>query len=287
MTETIVWIDPDGGQTTLETEVSMVAVSQRFMPPVEYSEDVVAGQPGTRIRSVRHGPRDMVVPFWFIGTSESDLRTRMRALLDLMDPLRGDGKIRTTSPVGDQREIICRVSDGLGVDEHLGEKSGASNQLVPVVFHASDPYWYDINPSTADYQITSNPSFFPFFPLRVATSELVVNATVTNGGSVEAWPQWTIYGPGSGIAFRNVTTGKNFIMSAVTLTAGQFITIDTRPNYKTVTRDDGTNLWSSVDLGSSMWSLARGSNVIRLEMAGAVSGTSRLQLSYKQRYLSP
>jgi len=288
MTETVVWVDVDGGQTTLESEMGMAAVSKRFMPPAEISEDVVAGQPGTRIRSVRHGPRNMVIPFWFVGSSEADLRTQMRAMVDLMDPVRGEGKIRATSPLGDQREISCRVSDGLDVEEHLGEGTGAANQLVPVMFHAADPYWYDVTTITpGDYQVTSSPTFFPFFPIRVSASEIVVDTTITNDGSVETWPTWTVFGPGSGIALRNLTTGKNLLLSTMTLATGQYIEIDTRPGFKTVKRDDGTNLWSFVDFGSALWPLARGANRVRLEMSGTVPLTSRLRLSYKRRFLSP
>jgi hypothetical protein len=274
VTETVVWVDADGGQTTLEVETGMAAVSNRFMPPVQHAEDVVAGQPGARLRASRHDVHEMVIPFWFVAASDSALRTMIRSVIDLMDPIRGPGKLRVTSPLGDQREITCVYSDGLGLDERLGESSGASSQLAPAAFRAHDPYWYDVSPITNDYQVTSTPSFFPIFPMRLTASELVVDATIVNDGSVETWPQWTIYGPGSAIALRNLTTG-------------QAITIDTRRDYKSVLQDDGTNLWPLVDLGSSLWPLARGTNRVRLEMAGVTAGVSRLSLSYKRAFLSP
>jgi hypothetical protein len=287
VTETVVWVDADGGQTTLEVETGMAAVSNRFMPPVQHAEDVVAGQPGARLRASRHDVHEMVIPFWFVAASDSALRTMIRSVIDLMDPIRGPGKLRVTSPLGDQREITCVYSDGLGLDERLGESSGASSQLAPAAFRAHDPYWYDVSPITNDYQVTSTPSFFPIFPMRLTASELVVDATIVNDGSVETWPQWTIYGPGSAIALRNLTTGKNLLMSTATLTTGQAITIDTRRDYKSVLQDDGTNLWPLVDLGSSLWPLARGTNRVRLEMAGVTAGVSRLSLSYKRAFLSP
>lgn len=285
MTETTVWVDVDGGQTTLEVEW---ATSGRFMPKIEFNEDIVAGQPGARLRSVRHAVHELVVPFWFDGATEADQRTQMRNICDLMDPTRGPGKIRVTSPVGDQREIVCSYAAGLEVDEKLGDNAGLFSQMVPVMFRGHDPYWYDVTTTTpGDFQVTSTPSFFPFFPLRLSSSEIVVDTTITNDGSVETWPTWTIYGPGSGVVLRNLTTGKNLLMTTVTLSTGQYITVDTRPDYKTVRRDDGTNMWSVVDFGSALWSLNRGANRIRLEMTGTTPLVSRLQVSYKRRFLAP
>lgn len=285
MTETTVWVDVDGGQTTLEVEW---ATSGRFMPKIEFNEDIVAGQPGARLRSVRHAVHELVVPFWFDGATEADQRTQMRNICDLMDPTRGPGKIRVTSPVGDQREIVCSYAAGLEVDEKLGDNAGLFSQMVPVMFRGHDPYWYDVTTTTpGDFQATSTPSFFPFFPLRLSSSEIVVDTTITNDGSVETWPTWTIYGPGSGVVLRNLTTGKNLLMTTVTLSTGQYITVDTRPDYKTVRRDDGTNMWSVVDFGSALWSLNRGANRIRLEMTGTTPLVSRLQVSYKRRFLAP
>lgn len=285
MTETIVWVDVDGGQTTLDVEW---ATSGRFMPKIEMNEDIVAGQPGARLRAVRHGVHEFVIPFWFDAATEAAQRTMMRSYCDLMDPTRGPGKIRVTSPVGDQREITCSYAAGLEVDEKLGDNAGLFSQMVPVMFRAHDPYWYDVNTTTpGDFQVSSTPSFFPFFPLRLSSSEIVVDTTITNDGSVETWPTWNIYGPGSAVALRNLTTGKNLLMTTVTLSTGQSIQVDTRPDYKTVQRDDGTNMWSSVDFGSSLWPLARGVNRIRLEMTGTTPLVSRLSLSYKRRYNAP
>jgi hypothetical protein len=283
VTETTVWVDVDGGQTTLDVEWE---TSGRFLSKVEFAEDVVPGQPGARLRSVRHDVHEFFLPFWFATVTEADLRAQMRSICDLMDPLRGPGKIRVTSPLGDQREITCSYAEGLGMDEKLGESSGPTSQKLPVVFRAHDPYWYDVSPITSDYQVTSTPSFFPIFPMRLTASELVVDATITNDGSVETWPQWTIFGPGSGIALRNLTTGKNLLMSTAALTTGQTIAIDTRRDHKTVLQD-GTNAWPLVDLGSSLWPLARGANRVRLEMAGVTAGVSRLSLSYKRAFNSP
>jgi phage-related protein len=99
---------------------------------------------------------------------------------------------------------------------------------------------------------------------------------------VEAWPLWTIVGPAVNPTLTNNTTGKSIALT-ISLTVGQSLTIDTRPGFKTITRENGSNQFSAASPASSLWSLARGLNTITLSVTGS-SGASQLQLQYKQRY---
>lgn len=285
MTETTVWIDPDGVQYTLEVDWS---VSGRFMPKIEFESDGVPGQPGEFFRSVRHGTHEFLMPFDILGTSEADLRTNIRAIMKAMNPTRGFGKVRVTSPLGDQREINCHISSGLEGNEVLGDNSGFTWQRFPATFLAHDPYWYDVSPTADSFAVTSSmPTFFPFFPLKITSSEIAVDDSVTNDGDEAAWPIWTITGPGSVIVLSNFTTGKRLYFPLGALSTGQSITIDTRPGVKSVTYNDGSNAFSALSSDSSLWPLIVGTNTIRLEMSGAVAGVSKLDLLFSQRYLSP
>ncbi len=135
--------------------------------------------------------------------------------------------------------------------------------------------------------VASTPSFFPIFPLRLTSSQIAVDSTVTNAGDVATWPVWTIKGPGTTITLRNLTTGENLIFLSTVLGSGESIAIDTRPGLKTVTKQDGSNLFNDLDVTSSLWALPRGDSAIRLEMSGVDATASSLQLNYRQRYLSP
>lgn len=285
MTETLQWIDADGATTTLDAEWE---VSGRFMPPIKTQVDEVPGQPGGLLRSTRHGIREFVVAVWQQGAGETGLRTALRAFVDKLDPIRGPGKLRVTSPLGDQREITCSYAAGLEMEEKLGDSSGPDSQKIPLAFTAFDPYWYDPSPTSETFSIVSVPSFFPIFPIKLTASELVVDDTVTNNGSVETWPVWTITGPGTDITLRNLTTGLHMSFGTHALGAGESLVIDTRPGRKSVTLQDGTNAYAWLDWTvSSLWSLKRGMTSVRLEMAGVIAGQSSLQVSYWQRYLSP
>lgn len=291
MSETFEWIDADGTSLTISGpgvttyQVDMPA-SGRYMPKIRVQADGVPGQPGGRLRRADHDVRDFVLPLSIAATSESNLRTLLRDLMHRMDPARGQGRIRVTSPVGDQREITCLYAAGLEGDEKE-ESTGPQFQAFPLAFTAYDPYWYATSFTSKSFSVTTVPNFFPLPPLHLTASELVVDDTVTNSGDVETWPVWTITGPGTDISLTNLTTSHTLSFTT-TLGAGEAITVDTSPGVKSVTLDDGTNVYQLVDWTvSSLWSLAQGMNAVRLDMSGITAGVSGLQVSYKQRYLSP
>lgn len=285
MAESVVWLDPDGATLTFsKVEYSL---SGRWFPTTVVDEELVPGQPGARLREVRHGPLEFAMSGWLLAATETALRTAVRSAVYLLDPTRGVGTIRATAPGGDQRDLACICVDGLPLSERLGDTATPLAQKFTLAFRAHDPYWSAVSDVTQAFTIGSTPSFFPFFPLRLTSSQIAVDTTVTNDGDVSAWPVWTITGPGSGIYLRNLTTGQVLDFSSLgglTLGTGETAVIDTR--YKTVTKNDGTNLWPYLTLESSLWSLAKGSTAVRLEMAGT-SGASALQLQYRPRYLSP
>lgn len=285
VTELVQWIDPDGVTTALDEWMSS---TNRFMPKVAFQSDPVPGQPGEYFRDVLHGPREFGVVFDLIGTSDSDLRVKLRQMIAKLDPTRGPGRIRVTSPVGDQREIVCRYSGGGEIEETVGENSGSSWQRMPITFLAHDPYWYDVSPTSQQFAVTPLvASFFPFFPIKLTASELALDTVVDNTGDVETWPVWTIAGPGGVIRLSNLSTGKEMYFAAAALSAGQTITVDTRPGIKSITYDDGTNAYTLMSGTSSLWPIERGINTIRLEMSGVDTLTSYLRLTYWRRYLSP
>lgn len=276
------WIDADGASITLAVAWD---VQGRGLPPARFETEQVPEQPGERLRAVRHQAREFVLPVWIDGSTESLMWQAVRSLGARMDPTRGDGRIRVTTAVGDQREITCRVQGGFELAERLGEMSGPLVQKAVVSFRASDPYWYDTSDTIVTYQLSGSvATFFPFFPLRLASSEVFADDTINNLGDVDTWPVWTITGPGSAITLRNLTTGKLLTLTGVTLGAGETVTIDTRPGQKAVYRNDGTNLYGSLTSTSSLWNLQRGQNAVRVEMGSATTDSS-VRLARRHRYL--
>ena len=290
MPETIQWVDPDGTAHTISPRQDAIAtlfdLKGRYMPPVEFTEDDVPLQPGSRLREARVRPREVDLAVMLNGTTESILRQNLRAWLYRLDPSRGDGRLRVTGPDGSQREIICRYSTGMQGDE-TPSTSGQWWQKALFVLRAVDPFWYSVSPIVATYTVGAAAAFFPFFPLVLATSGVFASPTIVNAGDVEAWLVWVAVGPCTSLTLTNLTTGKVLALTA-TLVAGETVTIDTRPGYKTVVKTSigGTtsNLFSSLSNTSSLWPLMHGSNSVRIEMTGTAA-ESEARLIYYERWL--
>lgn len=287
--ETFTWVDPQGSQTVLRVAwYSNVGQMQgRFMPDIQLQEDAVPLQDGARFRLALHNERNFQLPLIIKDTSLAGLRTQLRALTYAMDPTRGDGTLVINSVLGDTRQVVCRYVTGLQMQERSDYGRFSAQGLVQ--FRAYDPFWQDSTDTSQSWSLTSVPSFFPFFPLRLTSSELVVQDSINNTGDVQTWPVWTITGPGGGsdgIILTNTTTDDEFTFMTTQLLTGQSITVDTRPGVKTVTLQDGTNLFGDLDPTSVLWPIVKGNNGITLEMANAVPGTSALSVNYRRKYLS-
>lgn len=279
------WIEPDGTSHNLTSGDGITALRGRigaYMPPVAFVEDVVPLQAGSRLREVRTLPRVVDVPLIVRGSSESDLRSRIRQILGWFLPSAGDGRLRVTAADGVQRDLTCRYAGGLELSE--GSETGSWWQKMVISLRAFDPYWLAANATTETYLLGTPATFFPFFPLVLTNSTIYATATVTNPGDVDAWPVWTITGPGSSLALRNTTNDTELSLSTV-LSAGDVVVIDTRPGAKTVKRGS-SNLFGDLSSTSELWPLTAGVNALQLEMSGATSA-SRVQLSYTPRYLGP
>lgn len=278
--EQFFWIDASGNEIALSDSPNIEVVvgpTGRFMPPVDLIEQQVPFQAGTRLKQAYVKSRDIDLPLEIMGISTSDLRSQIRNLLTMFNPLSGDGQLKIIAEDGSQRLINCRYSSGLEIQE-----SGMSWQRVTVVLKAFDPYWYDPNPVVQTYTAGTPATFFPILPMRLTSSTVFADTTINNTGDVESWPTWVISGPGDTIYIRNLTTGE-FININYTLGGGETITIDTRLGKKTVTLNDGTNLYPNMSSDSSLWALQAGNNQIRIEMQNSKS-VSSVQLSYQNRY---
>lgn len=280
--ETLTWIDPDGNQYPLTVASDRLVrgrVQGRIAPPVEMTEERVPEQPGARLRQVVNGVREVAVPFGFWGESPAELLVHKRTLTVAMDPTRGEGRLRSEADDGTQRDLPCRYAGGLElIEDH------PLRQPAVLVFRAHQPYWLDVNVQSNTFTTGQTATFFPFFPLRLSGSEVFAGTTIVNDGDVETWPVWDITGPGSELRLVNVTTGRRLELATVLGVGGQ-VTIDTRPFVKTVTLDDGTNLFGDLSYDSDLWPLVRGPNAIRIEMVGATAD-SQVQLTWQRRWLT-
>lgn len=286
MSETIQFINAENDTIELTDLVNYAVLRGRIgdlMPVFTRSEEKVPLQAGSRLLRINTEPRELDIPLMIWDSSAVAMEARLRSLVQAMDPNLGEGKLRYTSQSGTSVDLNCRYVDGLRGDNR---RANLTWRELVLTLRASDPYWYATSPVSATYETEeATATFFPFFPLVLSDSSVFADAAVNNSGDVDAWPVWTINGPGSNPVLRNLTTGKTLTLT-YTITAGQTITIDTRPGYKTIELDTGDNLFPYRSNASSLWPLQRGSNTIRIELSSADENSS-VVLSYYPRYLSP
>jgi len=287
--DTYTWTDPQGTETDLSTGpdiITLWGVKGDGLMPVTHVEYQVPLQPGSQLRYTRIEARDVDLPLLVKGADgdEPSILAVQRALAATFYPALGDGTLRVTKSDGSQRQLTCRYSEGLIGDTSMAVAAVGYREVI-VVFHAFDPFWYAVSPVVTSYTIGTPATFFPFFPLVLTNVNIFAQPTITNGGDVEAWPVWTVTGPGSGLTLTNLTTGQTLSFPSLTLAAGDRLVIDTRPGKKSVVQNGVTNRYGLIATGGALWALAAGANSVSLQLSGATAA-SAVQLAYTPRYVS-
>jgi len=309
VTEVLTFIDPDGVETVVPTTRGL---SGRLMPPVGTTEAALPSADGSRLRAVRFGSRQVVVPIWLESPDLGAHRQLLRDWARRLNPRRGDSRLRvaigaSTFTYGDEglvvggpssapstagtftatvRELTVRYVGGFGLDESYPHFTEAS-----LLFTAPDPWWYDAEPQVVQFAIAATPP--PFFPipnadsgsfLTLAASTISLAQDVTNYGDAEAWPVWTVYGPADNVRIQNTTTGQALFFDEA-LASDEVLVIDTRPGVKSVTKD-GVNRFDGLTQDSVLWAIGTGGAAVNVQMPGATVQSSA-RLSYALRWLSP
>lgn len=284
--EYFTWIDPAGVShvLTLEAGYGVLAdIRARWQAALSHAEHNVPGQAGARVTQTRRQPVTMDLPIEVSGESYGEVRGKIRNLASWLHTIGGPGVFRVTAPDESVREIEAYAS--YEVNENLG-MGGDKDQDVLVSLYCPGAYWRDAVPTEATYTTGGGGAFLPAsFPILLASTVVLASPTVTNGGDDEAWPVWTIAGPGTNPVLRNLTTGKATEFG-LALGAGEQAIVDTRPGYKSVTDGQGDNLYQSLSRTANLWPLARGTNQLQIEMTAATAESSVL-LSYTRVWLGP
>ena len=115
---------------------------------------------------------------------------------------------------------------------------------VDIEFQAADALFYTDTLATTSIRLgllTSGGLTYPMaFPLEIAGDPEAVGrpSFLEVEGTAPTWPVLRVNGPCSNPTIRHVATGRTLTVN-VTLTAGEWVEIDTRPGWRTVLRDNG------------------------------------------------
>ena len=275
------WIDPDGVVWELNppgTDMfTLNSVSGYGITPVEVVTEADA-RGGSRVRSIRPQERVLTWPVRIRDTTHLAFLGKWRALGESFAATRtrGPGLFRLTRPDGTAREVLAYYQSGWD-----GEPGQGHTEDTPVLsLLCPDPFWRDSEPTVLERQYGESVDYLNPYP-NLSSGDVLGDTELTNPGSVEAWPEWTITGPATQVVATNHTVGKQFTL-AHTLTAGQQIRITTRPGR--VLGPTGLPLAGALQRpGSTLWRMAPGPNRITFAVTGGSAGTS-IRMEFHARY---
>ncbi|MFG2359374.1 phage distal tail protein [Streptomyces sp. NPDC048521] len=160
-------------------------------------------------------------------------------------------------------------------------------------FFAHDPQFYADEATTTEIPLgwlTGGGFAAPVVaPIYVQDGTVAADrpAWVTNTGDADAWPIIRITGPCSNVSIIHVPTGRTLALPTLTLAAGRWVEIDTRPGYRTVTWDNGGNASAYLTPASriDLFSLPPGTSEMRWTAFDSTN-TARLRLTWRDAYIA-
>jgi hypothetical protein len=285
------YIDPDGNDWNLGDEsmqngyacsaitgIEGLPVSMQTIPMLDGTSipSLYLPQPGTITIAIA-----VTCPASGLeGDYYANLDAVARAFYNRRNEQPAPGYLRIQRPDGSSRQVAVYTTSGLNTPE-----VGISNDTIyTLTLQTPDPYWSDLIQQTANYSISPASGILPLLPVFLAGSTVIGTNTVVNGGNAQAWPIWTITGPGTP-TMQNLTTGRKWSMNTV-IQAGHVVQVVTKPGQQMVVdTTTGANMWDNLVLSSlrDLWSLMAGSNQISIAMSGSTLATS-VNLAWTNRW---
>jgi hypothetical protein len=249
------------------------------------------------VRTHRVQPRVMTVPLFVEGPDQetylarlSALQATMRHPVDMSTLLPVPGSITVSLPDGSQRSIGAYYQAGASPTEDQVDDLVVSWCMLPNL------QWYAPVPTWEGDQITqmwalppASAGVPPLPPVLLSAGSVLGQTQITNPGDADAYPVWTITGPGTP-TITNTDTGESYQFTQA-IPSGTVVTVDCRPvelapaTGLTATDGSGTDWWPFLANYPDFWSLPPGPANIDLAMTGATAASS-IALSAASRWLA-
>jgi hypothetical protein len=242
--------------------------------PVTVQATTPAGWDGENVDDLVAEPVEMFLPLLVEGGSLEGLRDLKTKIRDFTNPRRGPVRLRVTRPNGQFRERVgfrTRMVNG-ALD---AESWGVSWQKFGPVLRCSDPFYTEPgNPWHVEWSVRSNAiSPLPILPVRPAASN-ALNGTndVSVDGDVETFPIWTLRGPFTSVAVRDVARGLQWTLT-VAAAPGDVWTVDCRKGRQGVFSPAGVRSRGRLSNDAYLWGLEPGVSQVSTTVTGGADGT--------------
>ena len=256
----------------------LTGLTGQNIPSTKVRIDESAGAGGTW-RNTKRGIRDISMSITVIGSSRSDVESKLRRLARLTQDANGATVVSAIYDDASELTLDCHYATGAeGV--WGGDVTGLIWCSWVLSFQAPQPYWQSAD--VESFSVTSGNTGRGLLPqltkLRVSSSQALGVVTVNNTGDVEAYPIWNILGPVEDLVISNGT--QSFGLN-VAVAAGETITVNTETG--TVIDDIGANRYANLNPAPKLFSLLPGITSVSVNGINADANT-RITCSYALRY---
>jgi hypothetical protein len=259
------------------------------MPPFELHSDDSPNLDGSMYRGTRAASRPVMLPIYVHGIDRITLRQFKRKLARALSPRNGYCVLKFVESDGVARYLKCYYTGGMEGNESSNGFTWVSYGLQ---LNAMDPWFYGDNVVQNAWTFGSAQALLgpKFLPLTISKGVMANSSvTLTNPGDIEAWPVWSISGPLRSLQLIG-PDGTSFGIPANTdgtdvIKAGRTLTVDTRPGFKTLVDDQGTNYFPKVSANPVLWSVPIGTSTATIN-AVAGAGSASVSVALSPRYAS-
>lgn len=231
---------------------------------------------GARYRGSRALARDIDLPLYVLGDDRADLKYLMSRLAKMLS---GVCKLSFIEDDGTRWETNV-VHTGGGNYSYGKDTIGERDLTTVITVRAGDPYFTAADPTRQDIKgvTVSRGLIGKLANLQLATSQRIGSITLTNDGDADAFPVWTVYGPGD--TFKAVSPSGQTLQWNGSLLAGQSLTIDTRTG--TVVDNTGANRYPNLAPAPRFWSIPPGTTTAQCSLLN-VTSASTITCTYQAR----
>ena len=268
-------------------------------------------QHGGTLLSARLVPRTITLKIAVKSTTEALMRAGTEALERLCNRLDIPLYLDVTRPDGSVRRLDVYHNSGFALPRTAGEHLSATIDVIQLVADNPIAYTPALTTTTlavggsasAGWEMDTTPTSVDGWFLDsgggavdgwyMGASVIDVHLIITYTGTWPAYPLIRVVGPIADPIITNDTTGDKLDFTGFTLGAGEYIDIDCRYGYKTVTEDDGSNRLGNLTADSDLatWRLVPadealgGLNDIHIEGTGA-TGATVVYMTYHTQWIS-
>lgn len=237
------------------------------IPPTSVRIDESSREGGT-YRYTRRLVRNIDMPVTVLGTSATDVETKLRRLGKLTQDTLGP---TTLTALRDDGNLTMELHYVGGAElEYGGETGGLTWASLILSFQAPNPYWQSAD--TESFQVTVGNTGRGLLPqltkLQVSSSQAIGLINVTNTSDVPVFPTFTITGPVAGLAVTLNGEGWAFTQTVAT---GEQYTIN--HGDATVTDTAGANRYDIFDTAPKFFSFPPGTSSVLVVGTSATPDT--------------